>query len=174
MINEDKIVINHIREFISSIPPDITSIRPSIPTTDYTDDILPFELYRGTRDNIEKVADQINKSFYYGIYDGASVLMRKLVEMLLILCFHEIKEEQEIRTSNGDYIQLSMIINKAINNPRLNMTRNSKSYLNVFKEKGDLSAHNPFHISYKRDLEILQPKYRHLIQELLNLSGIIK
>ena len=43
-----------------------------------------------------------------------------------------------------------------------------------FKEKGDLSAHNPFHTSVKRDLELIQPKYRHLVQELFYKAGILK
>lgn len=163
-----------LRRFISGLPSDIVSIRPRIPVEEFTDDILPFELYRHTRDNIENIADQINKSFYFGIYDGASVLMRRLVEMLLILAFKETGEEDEIRGSDGDYFQLSKIINEAIKNRKLDLTRNSKTYLGIFKEKGDLSAHNPFHISFKRDLELLQPKYRHLIQELFIKAGISK
>lgn len=163
-----------LRQFINSLPSEIVSIRPRIPVEEFTDDILPFGLYRGTRDNIEKIADQINKSFYYEIYDGTAVLMRRLIEMLLILAFKEIGQEDSIRGSDGNYLQLSQIINLAIPNKALDLTRNAKTYLSIFKEKGDLSAHNPFHISFKRDLELLQPKYRHLIQELLHKARIIR
>ena len=166
--------VQNIRKFLHSLPPDVVSIRPGLPIEEYTDDIIPFELYRNTRDNIEKITDQINKSFYFGIYDGASILMRRLVEMLLILSFKEIGEENNIKNTDGDYFQLSKIITEAIANKKLDLSRNAKTYLNIFKEKGDLSAHNPFHISFKRDLELLQLKYRHLIQELLYKANILK
>ena len=173
-MNDEITDAQSLRKFINSLPSEIASIRPRIPVEEFTDDILPFELYQGTRDNIEKIADQINKSFYFGIYDGAAVLMRRLVEMLLILAFKELGEENKIRDTDGDYFQLSKIINEAVKNRKLDLTRNAKTYLGIFKEKGDLSAHNPFHISFKRDLELLQLKYRHLIQELLIKARIIR
>lgn len=140
----------------------------------YTDDVLPFDLYRETRQNIEKIGDQINKSFYYGIYDAAAVLMRRLVEMLLILAFQAINEESKIRSVDGNFLQLSQMINEAVQNKTVALSRNAKSYLGLFKEKGDLSSHNPFHITLKKDLELLQPKFRHLVQELLYKAGIPK
>lgn len=173
-MNEDIFETDNIRKFLQSLPSDVISIRPGIPVEEYSDDIIPFELYRNTRDNIVKIADQINKSFYFDIYDGASILMRRLVEMLLILTFKEIGEENNIKDTDGDYFQLSKIISEAVSNKHLDLSRNAKNYLNLFKEKGDLSAHNPFHLCLKRDLELLQPKYRHLIQELLYKSQIIK
>lgn len=174
-MNEEINDAYNIRQFLNSVPSEIVSIRPRIPVEEFTDDILPFELYRNTRDNIENIADQINKSFYFGIYDGAAVLMRRFVEMLLILSFKEIGAEEEIRNpDDGDYLQLSRIINRAAQNKVLDLSKNAKVYLSVFKEKGDLSAHNPFHISFKRDLELLQPKYRHLIQELFAKANIRK
>lgn len=63
----------------------------------YPDEIIPLELYKGTRQNIKSIADQINKSFHFGIYDGCAVLMRRFIERLLILAFKEIKQEDSIR-----------------------------------------------------------------------------
>jgi hypothetical protein len=174
-MNEDLKYISNVRRFIDSLPSE-TLVKPhKAPLEEvYTDDILPFEFYRGKRQNIESIADQINKAFFYGIYDGTAVLMRRLVEMLLILSFKEIGQEDRIKGSDGNYLQLSQIINEAIQNKALDLTRNAKDYLKPFKEKGDLSAHNPFHTSVKRDLELIQPKYRHLVQELFYKAGILK
>jgi len=134
--------------------------------------MLPFDLYRNTRQNIERVADQINQSFHFGIYDGCAVLMRRLIEMLLILAFKHCGIEGEIRGSDGNYLQVSEIINKAITNPTLDLSRNAKEYLNLFREKGNLSAHNPFHNALKKDLELIQAKLRHLVEELFYKAGI--
>jgi len=174
-MNEDSEYIRNVRSFIESLPSE-TFAKPRKPPPEevYTDDILPFDLYKGKGQNIESIADQINKSFYYGIYDGAAVLMRRLVEMLLILSFKEIGQGDRIKGSDGNYLQLSQIVNEAIQNKDLDLSRNSKAYLGLFKEKGDLSAHNPFHITLQKDLELLQLKFRHLMQELLYKARIPK
>ena len=140
----------------------------------YPDEIIPLELYKGTRQNIKSIADQINKSFHFGIYDGCAVLMRRLIEMLLILAFKEINQEDSIRGADKNYKQLSQIIKEAEQNKALDLSRNAKTYLGLFKEKGDLSAHNPLHLTFRRDIEHLQPKFRHLVQELLYKAGILK
>jgi len=100
--------------------------------------------------------------------------MRRLMEMLLILAFKEYGIEGEIRGTDGNFLQLSDIVSKAIKNPTLGLSRNAKEYLELFREKGNLSAHNPFHNAVKKDLEIAQPKFRHLVEELFYKSGIHK
>lgn len=174
-MNEDLKYIRSVRNFIDNLPSEARLKPPKVPIEEaYTDDILPFDLYKGTRQNVEKIADQINKSFHYGIYDGTAVLMRRLVEMLLILAFKEIGQEDSIRGSDGNYFQLSQIINQAIPNKTLDLTRNAKGYLALFKEHGDLSAHNPFYNCIRKDLQNGQHKYRALVEELFYKAGIIK
>ena len=174
-MNRDLIYIHNVRRFIDALPEEaLVKPRRAPPEEVFSDDIVPFELYRGTRQNIERIADQINKSFYFGVYDGAAVLMRRLVEMLLILAFQVINQEDRIRGSDGNYLQLSQIINEAVQNKALDLSRNAKTYLGLFKEKGDLSAHNPFHNSRRKDLELAQPKFRHIVEELLYKAGILK
>jgi hypothetical protein len=164
-----------VKAFISSLPRDLLERSPDIlPDIYFGDDMLPFDLYRGTRQNIERVADQINKSFHFGIYDGCAVLMRRLIEMLLILAFNNFGFEKDIRDGAGDYLQLSQIIDKAITNKTLDLSRSAKVYLDPFREKGNLSAHNPFHNARRKDLELVQPKFRHLVEELFYKAGILK
>ena len=165
---------HQIKEFLNSIPQDL--LREPIKRADLacSDDILPFELYRGTRQNIERIGDQINKSFCFGIFDGCLVLMRRLIEMLLILAFKEHGIEAEIRGSDGNFLQLSGIVSKATNNTTLDLSRNAKEYLEIFREKGNLSAHNPFHNARRRDLELVQHKFRHLVEELMYKARILQ
>lgn len=174
-MNEELAYIHSVRKFLETLPKEArVKSRVLLVKDDFADDILPFDLYKGTRQNIEKIADQINKSFYFGVYDGAAVLMRRLVEMLLILAFQGINEEDRIRSADGNYLPLSQMINEAVQNKALGLSRNAKSYLSLFKEKGDLSAHSPFHFTLRRDLEVLQLKFRHLVQELFYKAGILK
>jgi len=165
---------HQIREFLNSIPHELLREPSKKPDLAYSDDVLPFELYRGTRQNIERIGNQINKSFYFGIFDGCLVLMRRLIEMLLILAFKEYGIEAEIRGSDGNFLQLSGIVSKAISSTTLGLSRNAKEYLELFREKGNLSAHNPFHNARRRDLELVQHKFRHLVEELMYKAGIVR
>lgn len=134
--------------------------------------MIPTALYSNTRDNIEEICRQINLAYFHGVYDGAAVLVRKVVEMLLILSFKHHAQEHLIKDGSGNYQDLSLIVKEACQNTVLDFSRNAKEYLELFREKGNLSAHNPFHLSTKKDLELLQPKIRHLFQELLFKAGI--
>jgi hypothetical protein len=163
------------KAFASSLPNDVAGrLLEKAVDSAFSDDMIPFDLYQGTRQNIERVADQINKSFAFGIYDGCAVLMRRLIEMLLILAYKNFGNEKDIRDVNGDYLQLSQIIDKAIADRTLDLSRNAKEYLDPFREKGNLSAHNPFHNARRKDLELMQPKLRHLVEELFYKAGILK
>lgn len=174
-MNENLSYIRNIRRFAESLPREaFAKPRKALLEEEYAEDILPFDLYRGTRQNIVKIADQINKSFHYGIYDGAAVLMRRLVEMLLVLAFKEVGQEDYIRGSDGNYLQLSQIIGQAITNKELDLSRNAKDYFRIFKEKGDLSAHNPFYNCRRKDLQLIQHEFRSLIEELFYKAGILK
>ena len=174
-MNEDLKYIRNVRRFLENLPSD-TAAKPreAPPEEAYTDDILPFELYKEKRQNIENIADQINKSFFYGIYDGTAVLMRRLVEMLLILSFKEIGQEDRIKGSDGNYLQLSQIINQAVQIKKLDLSRNAKECLNIFKERGDLSAHNPFYNCRQKDIQLVQHRFRSLIEELFYKADILK
>lgn len=137
-----------------------------------SDELLPSELWYKSRQNIEKVCSQINTSYYYGIYDGALVLSRKLIEMLLILSFKNYKQEYLIKDGDNNYRQLSEIIAIAKDNRVIDFTRSAKENLEVFREKGNLSAHNPFYNALKKDLDGSQSKLRQLVEELFYKSGI--
>lgn len=128
--------------------------------------------YKATRGYVEKIAKQINASYEHNIFDGCAVLMRRLVEVLLILSYRKLGIENAIRDAQGNYQMLEAIICNAKTNPTLDLSRNSKSSLDIFRELGNFSAHK---IEYTCHREYLQPhiqKYRALITELLYKSGL--
>ena len=134
--------------------------------------ILPELDYTNTRGYIESLAKQINASYENNAFDGCAVLMRRLVEVLLILSYRYLQIETEMRDSAGNYVMLDAIIGNAKNNAKLSLSRNSKTSLDVFRELGNFSAHK---IEYTCRREYIKPEiqqYRALIGELLHKAGI--
>ena len=167
-------ILKNVQAFDKTLPKQPTSTETlSFSAQSYSDDVIPFELYRGTRGNIEKICNQINQSFHYGIYDGCAVLMRRLTEMLLILSFKNHNLENNIRDSDNNYLPISDIVKKAINDKTLDLSRGCKNNLNQLIEKGHLSAHSPFYNALKKDIEVEQLKFRQVVEELLHKAGII-
>lgn len=134
--------------------------------------ILPEVDYAGAWGYIVSLAKQINRAYEDNIFDGCAVLMRRLVEVLLILSYRKLGIETAIKDGGGNYVMLEAIINDAKTNAALALSRNSKESLEVFRKLGNFSAHK---IEYTCRREYIKPhiqEYRALIVELLHKSGI--
>jgi hypothetical protein len=134
--------------------------------------ILPEVDYVDTRGYIISLAKQMNVSFEQNLFDGCAVLMRRLLEIMLILSYRKLSIESAIQDAAGNYKMLEGIINDAKTNSTLALSRNSKGMLDTFRELGNFSAHK---IEYTCRREYIQPHiqdYRALIVELLYKSGI--
>lgn len=136
------------------------------------DIILPQELFINTRGYIETLAKQINASFEYNIFDGCAVLMRRLLEILLILSYEKLGIEQIIKDSSNNYKYLEAIINDAQNNSNLNLSRNTKNCLDDFRKLGNFSAHKIYYNCKKPYIEKVIIDFRAAIEELLYKSGL--
>lgn len=174
MSNKSSNPYKRIAGYIESLPKELLSDY-RIAAQDYDDNVIPFEVYKGTHGYIERIADQINKAYHFEIYDGCLVLMRRLIETLLILAFKELKIESEILDEDGNHLHLSKIIDKSITNKTLALTRNSKQSLKPFALGGNLSAHNLYFCARSRDLSPhFRLQFRSLVEELLNKAGVLK
>lgn len=138
------------------------------------DTILPIGLYNNTRGYIESLSRQINSSYENNIFDGAAVLMRRLLEICLIHSYQNNDIESEIIDSNGNYKSMSYIINNAISNKILGLSTTTKSCLNEFRKIGNFSAHKIYYNAKRGDLKKFILDYRATIEELLYKSGIKK
>lgn len=139
-----------------------------------TDTILPTSLYEKTRGYIESLSRQINASYENNIFDGCAVLMRRLLEICLIHSYEHQGIDAEIRDSNGNYKMLSDIVSNAINNPKLSLSRNTKSCLGDFRAIGNFSAHKIYYNARRTDIQKVILEYRAAIEELLYKNGIKK
>lgn len=136
--------------------------------------ILPEVEYGETRSYIAALAKQINRAYEENIFDGCAVLMRRLVEVLLILSYRQLGIEAAITGADGNYKMLEPIINDARTNATLKLSRNGKESLELFREIGNFSAHK---IEWTCRREYLKPhimEYRALVVELLHKSGLKK
>lgn len=134
--------------------------------------ILPEVDYQKTRGYIEILAKQINASYENNLFDGCAVLMRRVLEVLLILSYRHLKVESTIQDGNGNYLTLDGIIGDAKTNSTLALSRNSKVCLDTFRQLGNFSAHK---IEYTCRREYIAPHiqdFRALVAELLHKSGI--
>ncbi|MBU2515104.1 hypothetical protein KJ966_27625 [bacterium] len=156
---------------LSSELPDITHNSEEILSDDI---ILPESLYIDTRGYITSLAKQINASFENNIFDGCAVLMRRLLEILLILSYEKMAIDQEIKNDDGSYKLLNGIIGNAKTNTVLGLSRNSKDSLEEFRLVGNFSAHKIYYNAKKKDITSIAREYRAAIEELLYKSGLTK
>lgn len=137
-----------------------------------TDTILPTLLYENTRGYIESLSKQINASYENNIFDGCAVLMRRLLEICLIHSYENQGIDSDIKDSQGNFKMLSDIISNALRNPKLSLSRNTKSCLEDFRAIGNYSAHKIYYNAKRADISKVRLDFRATIEELLYKSGI--
>ncbi len=138
------------------------------------DSILPIGLYSQTRGFIENICMQINASYENNIFDGCAILMRRLIEILLILGYKSINREEEILEESGSFKSLSYIV-KYTNSKRVfGLTKDTYEILDDFRELGNFSAHKIQYNCKKGDISKLKMKFRVAVEELLYASKLKK
>lgn len=136
------------------------------------DTVLPTAVYENTRGFVESLARQINASYEYNIFDGCAVLMRRLVEILLILSYEHHSIDQLIKLPDGSYKSLDQVISDAKQNGSLKLTKDTKATLETFRTLGNFSAHKIYYNCRRSDLKHSLPGFRATIEELLYKSGL--
>ncbi|MDO9151745.1 MAG: hypothetical protein Q7U33_10240 [Methylotenera sp.] len=138
------------------------------------DTIISTALISNTRGYIELLVRQINASYQFNIFDGCAVLMRRLVEILLILTYENLLISNEIKDSEHGYLSLENIIKLAKQSKKISLSKDSKVTLDIFRELGNYSAHKIYYNARRSDIEPIKLKYRATIEELLYKSGLAK
>ena len=141
---------------------------PTLPSNVHSD-FFPIELLDNTRGYLKTIANQALASYNKGIYDGCSVLTRKLIEILIIECFEKHGNDNLIKNPDGNFYFLSDLITELLKGPSWNIGRNAKKSLPKIKNIGDKSAHNRRYIARKNDLDGIKEDVRTVIEELIHL-----
>lgn len=142
---------------------------------EFTESILPNDLIDDTPSYISKICKQINSAFDNNLFDCTAVLMRRLVEVLLILSFHNVNLEMQILNKDtNNYVSLDKIIKKAENSKELMLSSNTKKDMGIYKTLGNFSAHKIWYNSTQSDIEKNILSFRALVEELMYKSNIKK
>lgn len=136
------------------------------------DSIIPENLLQKDRTYITSLIRQINSSYENNIFDGCAVLMRRLLEILLILAYEESGVSKSIKDESGNYKQLNSIIDDAKTNGNVGLSRGSKDSLEGFRKLGNFSAHKIFYNAHRSAIESVILDYKALIEELLYKGGL--
>ena len=135
--------------------------------------ILPDTLYNGLQSNIQSLCKQINASYEHNLFDCTAVIMRRLLESLLVLCYQNTGIEADIMDKSGLYhITLDKIIKNAEQNKALSLSANTRREMALFKDLGNYSAHKIWYNCTQQDIKPHILKYRAIIEELMYKSGV--
>jgi hypothetical protein len=114
----------------------------------------------------------MNGCFSQGWYDASAVMMRRLLEIAIIEAFEAKGIAAKIKDPNGDYLQLSDLIGRALNEGSWTLSRNCRKALPALRDAGHASAHGRYYHARREDLEGLRAGCRVVIEEFLHHAGL--
>ena len=140
---------------------------------DSSSEIINETRYCGKRDAIDKLIKQINCCYAQHCFDACLVLMRRLFEILLILCYQEQGIDDEIKDDKGNYQLLNSIVKNAKTNKTLKLSRNKLQY-DSFRKLGNYSAHNIYYVGTAKEVDEIKLDYKAMMDELYEKAGLLK
>jgi hypothetical protein len=158
--------VRRIEELDSKYGPmlKIRSINPS-------DSLIPADWVGGTRQYLERLVQQINACYDYGLYDACAVLCRRLMESLIIEIYVSQKRHADIQQA-GFFLQLDALISYLLNDTSVPKSAILRKAAPEVKALGDAAAHDRSYITRQTDIDAIRLSYSRMISELLRLSGV--
>lgn len=136
-------------------------------------EVLDEQKFCGKRGFLDKIIQQINCTYKYNCFDACSVLMRRLFEILLVLSYENLRIDDEIKDQHGNIMMLEGIVNNAVNNQSLKLSRIRNRY-NDFRKIGNFSAHGITYTASKKDVDDIKLDYRVMLEELYSKAGLTR
>jgi hypothetical protein len=119
------------------------------------------------------VGKQVNGCYCAQWYDACAVMMRRLLESSIIEAFEANKIDSKIKDSNGDFFQLTALVNAAIAESSWNLPRNVRRQLPHLRDLGHTSAHNRFYLAKQADIDKFAMAYRESVEAFLHLAKLL-
>jgi hypothetical protein len=137
-------------------------------------ELFPLTIISRTgRSYLLTITKQMNGCMREGWFDACAVMMRRLVELVIIEAFEHLAIGGNIKDQKGNYFQLSALIDAAIAEPKLKLSRNSKSALPKLRNVGHRSAHGRHFTAQRSDIDKLEDDLRVVGEEFLNHAGLL-
>ena len=133
----------------------------------------PAIIEKTNKTSIVVIGRQMNGCFGRGWYDACAVMMRRLLETSIIEAYEKKGIADNIKGKDGNYFQLSKLIDCALNEVKLPLSRNAKQMLPGLRDVGHLSAHSRYFHATKSDLEKVQHGCRVVLEEFFHHAGLL-
>jgi hypothetical protein len=115
----------------------------------------------------------MNGCYSAGWYDACAVMMRRLLESVIIEAFEAKKLDARIKDANGDFFQLTALINAALTEPAWNLPRNVKKHIERLRDVGHSSAHNRYYLAKQSYLDEVKDVFRETIEAFLHIAALL-
>lgn len=135
--------------------------------------LLDINKFCGARGYLDRLILQANHCYENNCFDACAVLMRRILEILLILSYKNLNIDNLIKNSDGTYKMLEKICDDAKNNKILNLSR-TKNELDSFRNIGNYAAHKIEYNTLKNDIDSIKLNYRTILEELYYKAGLKK
>jgi hypothetical protein len=133
--------------------------------------VVPISAVANTKTYFMEIAKQINGTYRFEMFDCCAVMCRRLIESLLIEGFLATGEGDRIK-QNGEFMMLSGILSVTNSKQFIKLSRGSDKALEQIKDIGDRAAHHRSHLSSRQDIDVIAPKLRALVTELLHVAKL--
>lgn len=170
--------MQELAKSVLSIANRIQSDKPRLPkksSKPANEGLVDSSLVQGTRlAFLRVVIDQINGPFEHEWYDASAVMLRRLIETLIIEAYIKNGIESKVKDSNGNFFLLADLVVHARNEPKFNLSRNTKKLLDQLKKLGDFSAHSRRFTAKRKYMENLAENFyldlQNLVKEFVDLA----
>lgn len=140
-----------------------------------SEQLFPLSLLTPTRRGyLVTIAKQMNGCVDRGWYDACSVMMRRLLEASIIEAYEGVGIADRIKNGQGEYVQLTDLVSKALGEASWTLSRNAKQHLPKLRDLGHLSAHGRTFTAQKSDVDRVATGVRIVVEEFLRHAGLLQ
>ena len=137
-------------------------------------EFLDETIFYGKRGYLDKLISQANNCYKHHCYDACAVMLRRIFEICLILAYRYNNIETEIQDKDGQMFMLERIVNNAINNKTLKLSKRElqKEYTAI-RNLGNYAAHKIDYNTSPKDIDDIQTIFRVRLEELYHKAGLL-
>jgi hypothetical protein len=137
-------------------------------------DLFPMTILSSSnRGYLSSLGRQMNGCYTKAWYDACAVMMRRLMENAIIEAFEAKNVADQIKNKDGNYVQLTELVGKALASKSFNLSRNAKTALPKIKDLGHQSAHGRYFTAQKNDVDKVSADFRVVLEEFLHHANLI-
>ncbi len=137
-------------------------------------ELLDENKFSGKKTYLDSLIAQANNCYKNNCYDACAVILRRIFEITLILAYRNNNIETEIQDNSGQTFMLEKIVNNAVNNQTLKLSkRNLQKEYTVIRNIGNYAAHKIEYNTSFKDIDDIKIIFRVRLEELYHKAGLL-